>query len=231
MPLRSASERTRRLVRSLLPRNREASRESGLRLVRGVPLMAAIQKDRVVKEQLGHGHISLEAVRTAWYQMRDFEDARPLWRILADVQGVEAGRLFRAAAEVYHFDVADVSTLGTAILIDGNRRHLSPGVWKRLIGLGVFPIREKHDPLDYGVRWVFASYDPARPIVRQYLSQQIGHAFQVRFLEPTMLFELIQSCFALEDVEAIDWYRHYVLGRKPVQLADARRADHLRRAA
>ncbi len=231
MRLRSASERTRRLVRSLLPIRKEVRRESGLRLVRGVPLVAAIEKDRVVREQLGQGHISLDAVRAAWYHMRDFEDPRPLWRILADVQGVDANRLFRSAAETYHFDSADVSMVGTTILIDGNRRQFVPEVWKRLIELGVFPIREKHDALDYGVRWIFASYDPARPIVRQYLSQQIGQAFQIRFLEPTTLFELIQSCFALEDVEAIQWYRHYVLARKPIQLVNVRRVDHLRRAA
>ena len=231
MRLRSASERTRRLIQRLLPSDKVDHRESGLRLVRGVPLVAAIDKDRVVREQLRRGHVSLEAVRTAWYHMRDFEDPRPLWRILADVQGVDSTSLFRTAAELYHFDRAAVSTLGTAILVEANRQHLAAGVWKQLISLGAFPIREKHDPLDYGVRWVFASYDPARTAVRQYLSQQIGQAFQVRFLEPTTLFELVQSCFAIEDAEAIDWYRHYVLERKPIQLADVRRVDHLRRAA
>ena len=184
-----------------------------------------------MREVLRSGHISLEAVRTAWYYLRDFEDARPLWRILTDVQGVDSTEVFRTAARVYHFDSAELSTVGTAILIDSNRRHLQTTTWKRLIELGVFPIREKHDPLDYGVRWVFASYDPARPAVRQYVSESIGHAFQLRFLEPQTLFQLIDACFSMEDIEAIDWYRHYVLGKKPIPLAAARERQDLRRAA
>lgn len=231
MNLRFTSDRTRRLIRRLLHSPAEKQRESGLRLVRGVPLVAAIEKDRVVRDELSRGHLSLDAVRTAWYHMRDHEDPRPLWRILTDVQGVDATQIFRAAAEIYDFEASNVSMVGTAILIDGNRGHLSPSVWKRLIQLGIFPIREKYDPLDYGVRWVFASYDPARPVVRQYVNGIIGQAFQLRFLEPRVLFELIEGCFSIEDGESIDWYRHYVLGNKPIPLAPIRDRQDLRRAA
>ena len=225
--------RTTRLVRRLLSRNNPKPVNSGLRLVRGVPLVAAIDKDRVVREELRTGRISLDAVRTAWYHVRDYQDERPLWRVLADVQSVDAGPLFRAAARIYHFDEAMVSMLGTAILIDGNWRHLSDSSRQKMLNLGVFPIREKNDPLDYGVRWTFASYDPARPEVRQLLSSSLSQAFQLRFLEPTVLFDVIEACVDIENVESIMWHRRYVLGKKPINLVvkSDPRPDEIRRAA
>lgn len=231
MPRHSVGGRAREFVRRVLARKEPTSHQKGLRLVRGVPLVAAIEKDRVVREQLRLGQLSLDAVRTAWYHQRNFEDERPLWRVLVDVQGVDSTSLFRSAAGLYHFDHASVSMLGTAILIDGNRTHLAPAAWKKLVEMGVFPVREQNDPLDYGVRWTFASFDPARPAVQQYLTSTMRHPYQLRFLEPAVLFQLMDACFDIEHTESIAWYRKYVLGKKPIALVVTPENEQLRRAA
>lgn len=170
-------------------------------------------------------------VFTAWAHKQDFQDPRALWRVLTDVQGTNSSRIFRAVARYYSFQEAHISMVGTQTLVIQNRNLFTDLEWRRMVELGVFPVREKNDALDDGVRWTFASFDPSKNAVRTFVSSTSRGRSFLKYAPLATLFEVVNNCTGFPKLDALPWYRKYVLGRLPISLRPLPDSGDVRRAA
>ncbi len=205
--------------------------ENGLRVIRSVSLESAIKRDRVVRTLLQRRLVEVIQIESAWVYQQDRQDPRPLWRVLADVQGVDSAAVFRCAARTYAFDEANVSIVGSQILASWSRSQISDRQWHLLVENGIFPIRETNDALEGGVRWTYVSFDPANPRVRELVRAVAGESVRVKFLSPSYMFAVIKSCTRFAYVHSLWWYRRYVLGHLPIPIRLRDAEPRRRRAA
>ncbi len=218
----------RRLLRVTKPTSDE---EPGLRVIRSVSLESAFKRDRIVRTLLDRHLVESIHIESAWIFQQDRQDRRPLWRVLADVQGVDSAAVFRCAAGMYAFEEANVSIVGSQILASWSRSQITDRQWHLLVENGIFPIRETNDSLEGGVRWTYVSFDPANPRVRQIVRAVAGESVRVKFLAPSYLFAVIRSCTRFAYVHSLWWYRRYVLGHLPIPVRVEESEPQRRRAA
>ena len=131
----------------------------------------------------------------------------------------------------HSLDEVDVSVVGTEVLIRQNRSVFEDWEWRRMVEFGIFPVREKNDTLDGAVRWTIASFDPMRRSVDQFVKSQVRGPVIIRFAPPAVVFDLVSRCTAFSKLDALPWYRKYVLGRLPIPLRPFPDTAERRRAA
>ncbi len=203
-----------------------------LQLVKTASLEQVLARDRLIRGLIRERIVSLPEVYTAWAHQQDFGDTRQLWRVLADVMGTDSTMIFRYVAGHYSFTEASVSQVGTQVLVAQNRRMFTHRQWRRMVELGIFPIREKNDPRDGAViRWTFAAFDPSLPTVRSFVEAAAPGKAVLRFAPPYVIFELIGRCTRFQKLAALPWYQKYVLGRLSIPLrTDTGKARRIRAA-
>ncbi|MBT8400969.1 MAG: hypothetical protein KJO98_10880, partial [Rhodothermia bacterium] len=152
--------------------------------------------------------------------------------VLTDVAGTNSTMIFRYVANHYGFSEASISQVGTQVLIVQNHMMYPAPKWRRMVELGVFPIREKNDPCDGDmIRWTFAAYDPSLTRVRKFLDATAPGSVVLRFAPPALIFDLISRCTRFQKLDALPWYQRYVLGRLPIPLrSDRGRTGRIRAA-
>lgn len=203
-----------------------------LQLVKTLSLDQVLARDRLIRGLLRERIVTLPEVYTAWAHQQDFNDDRQLWRIVTDVAGTNSTMIFRYVANHYSFSEASISQVGTQVLIAQNRTIFPAEKWRRMVELGVFPIREKNDPRDgHVIHLTFAAFDPSLTRVRKFLDATAPVNVVLRFAPPALIFDLISRCTGFQKLDALPWYRRYVLGRLPIPLqTDRRRVGRIRAA-
>ena len=207
------------------------TQKGGLRLVRKVPLIAAVGADSIVRDELESGRLALEALRTAWLYREAANDPRELWRILADVQGTDAPALFRAAAERAGYLNASFSTARTGAMLAPGNKHYPLWRLKRMAEVGVFPAVHRTDSVRPSVSCSLVSFEPQTADMQSLLSETGGFGGPMRFASPPDLGDLIARCLGEDQLHALWWYRRYVVNKRPIRLYTSAEFRRWRRAA
>lgn len=158
--------------------------------------------DRVVIALLYEETITVEHVRQAWQEWERRSDTKrpPLWRVLAEQPGVDVAAIRATAARAYGFSHAEVSPYATLAFIEMHASQFTSAQWERMIELCVLPVAQRAAMTPAGAnRWVFATYDPIRPEVRQFLEQLKQDRFELVYAPEEMLVDLFTHLFAPED--------------------------------
>ena len=153
-------------------------------------------KDRVVTTLLSKQGVSQEQVAEAVYLQRGSEAKEALWRLLAQVPGVDRERVYAEAARIYAFPTAEVGAgkpdpefmLLIMETIAEERRD-------DLLRLRLLPIEYDVDPQNGGARLVFMTHDPARPEVHRTLQQLKLGRFELQYAPESIITGLIQEIF------------------------------------
>lgn len=162
-------------------------------------------RDRVVIMLLFDQAVQIDAVEQAWVRWRALQrqgQECPLWRLLLDVPGVDADRVFAGAAKVYAFDFASISRYETPAFIRRQRATFADAQWQRLLRLMVLPIDQDADPKTQELRWVFATHDPTRHEVSQALKEIAPDRFVVQFMPRSLTLALIAEVYPDLDLDA-----------------------------
>ncbi len=207
------------------------SRRGGLNRVRKVPFMAAVASDDIVRAQLQAGTVALEGLRTAWRHKEATSDPRELWRILADVQGINADALFEAAASRAGFSKADISVELTRKLIarvDLLRRSHERD---RMLELGMFPAMPRKGPSAARRNGIVVAIEPQHRDVRSFAAHHGYDSRLLRFASPSRLATLIGLCLDDTPLENLWWYSRFILNQRPIRLFFSTEFQEIRRAA
>lgn len=207
------------------------TQKGGLRLVRKVPLIAAVGADSIVRDELESGRLALEALRTAWQYRAAANDPRELWRILADVQGTDAAALFRAAAERAGYLKADVSASRTGALLTSDTKHYPLWRLKRMAEVGVFPAVLRTDSVRPNLSCSLVCFEPKAANMQSLVSETGGAGGPTKFVSPRNLAELIATCIGEHQLQPLWWYRRYVVNKRPIRLFTSAEFRRWRRAA
>lgn len=150
-------------------------------------------RDRVVVQLLQEEVVRVEQVKAAWNQRADEDPPDALWRVVAHLQDVETEAVFAEAARVYAFEPATSILYRSRALLSEHRGRFSLGQRRRLVALGVLPVKVNETP--DGPRWLFATHDPARPPVHALLADLEVPAYELRYAPAAAIRERLEESF------------------------------------
>ncbi|CAM3299448.1 GspE/PulE family protein [Rhodothermus bifroesti] len=138
-----------------------------------------------------------EQVREAWERWRKSKDSqpKPLWRVLAELEGVNPEVVYATAAEVYGFRMARVQRGEVLEFLKSIKSRFSQEQWEWLARERVLPIGQDVDPkLEYP-RWILATHDPTRSDLHRRLGQLGLHRFELCYAPCSVIEQLFQEAF------------------------------------
>ncbi|ARA92500.1 hypothetical protein AWN76_004495 [Rhodothermaceae bacterium RA] len=148
--------------------------------------------------------ITMDDVRRAWEAWERYGEGRrpPLWRVLAEQPGIDVEAVRAAAAHAYGFARADISPYATLAFLEMYAHQFSGTQWERMIELCVLPVAQRMPRISgAGNCWVFATCDPLRPEVHQFLETLKQDRFELVYAPESKLVALFTLLFAPEDEE------------------------------
>ncbi len=143
--------------------------------------------DRVIRAAVFSGLIHASELTRFW---ADYEtapsDKRPrFWRFVADRHGADKEQFYSLAARTYGFEEVEISVSDLIRFVQEIRSDFSRQCWRRMNELRVLPVgkerNREEDATSDAARMIFASSDPTRLEVNNYLSTLPVPSFVLRY--------------------------------------------------
>lgn len=157
-----------------------AAKPSNAKVMADASESPEVPRDRVVVMLLHKEAVTKDAVSQAVKIHREEQPKEALWRLLAQVPGVDRDAVYAEAASVYAFPMADISDP------DPNFARLvmetfSEDRREMLLSMGLLPLEYDMDTASGSAKLVFATHDPARPDVHRVLQQLKLGRFELKY--------------------------------------------------
>ncbi len=142
-------------------------------------------RDRVIRAALSSGLASSNQLAEAWaeFSLAPRPQRGRFWRFLADRSGADREAFYALAAKTYGFEEVDLSVSDLIRFLRQVRGSFNSRQWRTMVALRILPIG--HDSAgDEGQnlqRLVFASSDPTRIEVNNFLSSLPVKSFVLRY--------------------------------------------------
>lgn len=138
-----------------------------------------------------------EQVRKAWEKglQLDRNRRRPLWRLLAEVEGVNPDIVYATAAEVYGFKPARFDRNQVVSFIRDQRQRFSQEQWNWMRQERVLPFGQEIDAERNILRWLLATHDPSRPNLHRQLAQLGIDRFELLYAPISAIEQIFQEAF------------------------------------
>ncbi len=144
--------------------------------------------DRVVIMLLFDQVVSEADVRAAWTKRRQSSDThRPLWRVLASVEEVDADAVFAEAARVYGFSSMRLDTNTAVRQMRQVRAQTDLQDWLALLNAAAVPVAKAE------CRMIFATHDPTRPAVRKAIGKVWTKPYDLRYTNRDAVLGVINA--------------------------------------
>jgi len=147
----------------------------------------AIRLDRVTQILLAKGIITPADIGLL---IERKTDNSPMWRLLIELDLVNADRVYRTAASAYGFEQRELLSSSVCERATELASKLSWSDWRALLDNGILPIGKNTTPAGRE-RIVFASYDPSRHAVHRILHGFKNLSFELVFAERLAVTSLI----------------------------------------
>lgn len=158
-------------------------------------------RDRVTIMLLFEQVVQLDQIRAVWPLWRAMQEARavvPLWRLLAAHASVDSEAVFEMAARIYSFERVDIPSPYNVLRFVREHRHaLTADQWDRMYELSLVPVDIEYPTCDRA-EWVFASYDPGQPAVKDFLDE-LDVIHRVCYAPYSVVEEVLQTVFPDRD--------------------------------
>ena len=153
-----------------------------------------VPRDRVVVMLLHKQAATREQVAEAVRIQREDQPKEALWRLLAQVPGVDRDAVYAEAASVYAFPMADISDP------DPNFARLVMETFSEerremLLSMGLLPLEYDMDTASGSAKLVFATHDPARPDVHRVLQQLKLGRFELKYAPESEIRRITNDIF------------------------------------
>ncbi|QXD17295.1 GspE/PulE family protein [Rhodocaloribacter litoris] len=159
-------------------------------------LPPAGRKDRVVASLILKRQVSPKQVAEAVAKQRQAGEKELLWRLLAQVPGVDREQVYEEAARVYAFPVAEIDEDRpdrefVLLIMETVAEDRRP----ELVQLRLLPYEYDIDPQNGAARLIFVTHDPARPEVHRTLQQLNLGRFELRYAAESKIERIIAEVF------------------------------------
>ncbi|MBT8400966.1 MAG: hypothetical protein KJO98_10865 [Rhodothermia bacterium] len=150
-------------------------------------LPAAAVGDRVIRAAIFSGlmHASELTGFSADYEALPANERPRFWRFVADRHGADKEQFYSLAARTYGFEEIEISVSDLIRFVQEIRSDFSRTSWKRMNELRVLPVGKDGAREEVGdsaaARLIFASSDPMRLEVNNYLSTLPVPSFVLRY--------------------------------------------------
>ncbi|MFQ5568727.1 MAG: GspE/PulE family protein [Rhodothermales bacterium] len=154
--------------------------------------------DRVVITLLFEQVVAIEHVNQAWKTWRQQAQegkAEALWRVLAEEPGVDRSTIFAVAARLYAFEEVTVPVYRMTSFLLEVHDDFTESQWSRMLDLGVFPVAQEPMPHTTEPRWIFATFDPLRQEVNDFLNTLNLPHFELRYFLEEVAEKLVAEAF------------------------------------
>jgi type IV pilus assembly protein PilB len=150
-------------------------------------------RDRVVG-MLVHKQFVTQQQVVAAMEVQKQNPREALWRLLADIKGIDRDVVFREAASVYAFRTAELSDPDPkfAKLV---MEAFPEAKRNELLSMKLFPVEYEMDSATGGAKLVFVTHDPARPEIHRLLQQLKVGRFQLYYTPESEVTDLIHLAF------------------------------------
>lgn len=152
--------------------------------------------DRVVDALLRQGLISVEQAEEAQRKKDEKGLSDALWRVVAQLSGVERPMVYEEAARVYAFPVADLKQhvpdheFTRSVMDKFTDKHRD-----RMLDLGVVPLRAQKEEQRGAVKLFLITYDPMRPEVHRLTRQLELDRVELQYAPEAAINTLISEAF------------------------------------
>lgn len=150
-------------------------------------LPSAAIGDRVIRAAVFSGLMHASELSHLWTDYEAMPDAeqRRFWRFVADRRGADREQFYSLAARTYGFEEIEISVSDLIRFVQEIRFDFSRKNWKRMNELRVLPVgrdvAREEDGESPAARIVFASSDPTRLEVNNYLATLAVPSFVLRY--------------------------------------------------
>ena len=181
-----------------------------------------INKDRVVRTLLSEGMVSADLAVQGLKEFDKLGGKTALWRIVADLKGVNRESVYQAAARVYAFKLEEIDEfrpdhdfvrLTMETLAEENREEM--------MELLLVPLEHSIDFETGTGRIIFITPDPTRPEINRLVHELDLGRFELRYASESSIMRLLDTIFprkneymerVSEETDAFDLGTSYDLG-------------------
>ena len=152
--------------------------------------------DRVVDALLRQGMVSVEQVEDAQRKKEEKGLSDALWRVVAQLSGIERSMVYEEAARVYAFPVADLKKhvpdheFTRSVMDKFTDKHRD-----RMLDLGVVPLRAQQEEDRGAVKLYLITYDPMRPEVHRLTRRLELDRVELQYAPEAAISTLIAEAF------------------------------------
>ncbi len=132
--------------------------------------------DPVVEEALSRKLVSNRQVADAWLKRKTMFRAgkqHPVWRWLAEQDGVDGEAILNIAAQCYDYLPLDVPFEDLKVFVHRIIPCFSQDQWKVMLRTGIIPVK-RTTPKGISSVWNFAASDPTSKAVHNIVQQYVG---------------------------------------------------------
>ncbi|MDX1548090.1 MAG: GspE/PulE family protein [Rhodothermales bacterium] len=151
--------------------------------------------DRVVIKLLFDQVVRIEQIEAAWYRWRERQQkghADELWRVLAEDDDLDRDKVFAEAATIYAFKPCTIPRQKILAFIQRSRDQFEKEQWEAFARLKILPVAAS--PGGGGpTHWIFATHDPVRSEINQYLRSIHLKRFDVLYAAESVIDGVIQE--------------------------------------
>ena len=152
-------------------------------------------KDRVVGLLLKKQVVTMGQVYEAQKIKEREGQKEALWRILAEMNGVDNDAIYEEAAKIYAFPVADVNGKLDAKFVRSVMETLTEENRDRLLNLHLVPYESESEQQSGGVKLVFITHDPMRTDVRRVMKELKLDRFDLYYAPKSAVESVIIEAF------------------------------------
>ena len=155
--------------------------------------------DRVVIKLLFERAVEIDDVERAWqtwHQRRRAGKTEALWRVLANEPDVDRTLIYAEAARVYAFDPVEIPRHRMLAFLNHVKAEFSDAQWEQMTDMFLLPVGRATDASRAPEpTWVFATHDPSRSQVDNFLETLHLPGFELRYLDESAVEDLIAQAF------------------------------------
>ncbi len=153
-------------------------------------------RDRVVIKLLFDQVVRIEQIEEAWGKWRERELAgrdEELWRVLAEDPALDREAVFAEAANIYAFKTCPIGKSEMLTFMQKAQERFEKEHWEEFARLHVLPVAAGIDTAGGDLQWIFATHDPLRPEVNQFLRSLKLKRYEICYAPESVVRDLVHQ--------------------------------------